>query len=583
MVNLSKILEQKIEKVVGEEFELEQINVTVQKPTDTRFGDLSSNIALKLSKELKKNPVEIAEIIIDKLVDIDGVKSVKVVRPGFINFVISKSEFVQKIGEGFEIALKEEDRFGDGLNLEGKRIMVEYAHPNPFKVVHIGHLRNIILGESIIRLLESQGAEVIRTNYQGDVGMHIAKSIWAWLKVDPKDYPKDVDERVNFLGRCYSKGATAYKEDDEAKEEIIKINKRVYTQVDEEVNKLWEMGKKWSFDSFHKLAKRVYSTFDKEYMESEVMGLGVEKVKEAVEKGILKKDEGAVIFDGEEYGLHTRVFLNSEGLPTYEGKELGLGYKEFTDFGELDLCIHNVAVEQISFFKVAFKVQELLDPELFKGKQYHNAYELVDLKGEKMSSRLGNIIGADELLDLSIKELEGIVEEKGIELDQESLERLCVATVKYSFLKVSPFKKLIYSVEDSISFDGNSGPYIEYTYARANSVLQKYDGNIEEVLDMVDYKEVAESLVEDDLGEFAELFLEFPKVVKQSTNKYSPHFISTYLYELCQGFNKFYNKHSILNASSLDKIKSRVILTKLTTVVIRKGLFLLGAKVVDRM
>ncbi len=583
MPNLSKILEQEIKSIVKKEFNLEQKNISVQKPTDTRFGDLSSNVALKLSKSLKRNPMEVAEIIVEKLVGIEGVEKVDVVKPGFINFIISENELVHKLENGLRDALSQKGKFGDGLKLDGKRIMVEYAHPNPFKVVHVGHLRNIVLGESIIRLLESQGAEVIRTNYQGDVGMHIAKCIWAWLKVDPDDYPEDIDERVDFLGKCYSKGATSYKEDEDAKKEIVKINKKVYTQSDDKINKLWSMGKEWSFARFHRLAERLYSTFDREYMESEVMELGLEKVKEAVDKGILKKDEGAVIFDGEDYGLHTRVFLNSEGLPTYEGKELGLAFKEFTDFGDLDLCIHNVAVEQISFFKVTFKVEELLDPSLFKGKQYHNAYELVDLKGEKMSSRLGNIVGAEEVLDLSFEELENIVVEKGIDLNEENLEKLGVATVKYSFLKVSPFKKLIYSVEDSISFDGNSGPYIEYTYARANSILKKYGDNLDELLGEMDYAEMAKVLAEDGLDGFVELLLELPQVVGQATEKYSPHFISNYLYKLSQEFNKFYNKYSILSAKSEVKKNSRLLLTKFTTTVLEKGLYLLGIKVVDRM
>ncbi len=543
-----------LQKIIG----LKDEDIELQFTTNFAFGDYSTNLALK-NKDI--NPEETVKKLLEDSILKQFVSEIKIVNR-FINFYL-KEDYLVKNLENID------ENYGKSEIHKGKRIMVEFAHPNPFKSFHIGHLRNIILGESIVRLLESQGAEVIRTNYQGDVGMHIAKCLWAFKKIDPQDYPTGVDERVAFLGKLYAEGATAFEDNEETKNEIKEINKLIYARTDVEVNTLWQLGKDWSLAKFHEIYKRLYTTFEREYMESEVLEDCKKYIDKAIAKKILTKSEGAVIFDGPEYDLDTRVFLNSEGLPTYEGKELGLAYREFSDFGKIDLCIHNVAVEQISFFKVTFKVEELLDPEIFKGKQYHNAYEFVGLKKGKMSSRKGNVILGNDILNDAYTKITEIVGERKV--SKEDIEKIAVAAIKYSFLKISPFQYLAFDMEESVTFDGNSGPYIQYTFARTQSVLGKVKGK---------GQEVKECKLNPEELRIAIILSRFSEVISMSAKLYSPNLLCDYLFDLAQAFNGFYQKHKIIDG---DNASLRIKLTQATGQVLKTGLTLLGIQAPSSM
>lgn len=548
-------------------------------PAELNHGDYSTNIAMILASKLKKNPREIAEDLVSKVQKSESkkvVEKVEIAGAGYINFFlkpVAYTQVVQKI-------LSARDSYGDNTTLKNKRIMVEYGHPNPFKVMHIGHLRNFCIGESICRLLESSGATVVRTNYQGDVGMHVAKCIWALLKKvegiqDYRHFDKlSVDERVKLLADCYVEGAKAFEESEESKKEIVEVNKRIYTEKEGDVHELWKMGVRWSLDKFHELYARLYTHFEREYLESETLEKAAVENRIAQEKGILVKSKGAIVFDGTPYKLDTRVFLNSEGLPTYEGKELGLARMEFTDFGQIDLCIHNVAVEQKSFFQVTFKVEELLDPELYKGKQYHNAYEFVGLKSGKMSSRKGQVVTAESILDEANQAISKVVTANDSNLSKEDVDAIAIAAVKYSFLKMSAFKYLAFDMESSVSMSGDSGPYIQYTYARCQSVLRK--GQKSEGLKV---NGESNQYNPEELS-VMKLLSQFPEMVETAAKSYDPHFIAVHLNNLAQAFNTFYNKHSILSGEDTQR---RVDLTSAVAIVLKKGLHLLGIKTVERM
>ncbi len=576
-MNIPENLQEQITKVVQGLFDT-SLQAQIEIPNNPEHGDFSTNVAMVLSKELKRNPLEIAEEIKEALSNtvkaegskLEALSSIEVVKPGFVNFRLDSNIYKSIV----ETITNQKENFGKSETHKSERIMLEYAHPNPFKSFHIGHLRNIILGVSLIQLIENQSAEIIPVNYQGDVGMHIAKCLWSFRNIKEIEYPDTGDAKVALLGKCYAEGATAFEDNAEAKEEIKAINKKIYTREDSEITKLWELGKGWSLEKNHEIYERVGAKFVREYMESEVMDLGVQKVQEALEKGILEKSEGAVVFNGQRHGLDTRVFLNSEGLPTYEGKELGLAYYEFSDFGKIDLCIHNVAVEQISFFKVTFKVEELLDPELFQGKQYHNVYEFVGLKKGKMSSRKGNVILGNDILNEARERIKEYLKDKS---DNELAEKLAVAAVKYSFLKVSPKTYLAFDMDESISLEGDSGPYIMYSYARAKSVLRQQENikhqitNIKEVLNSDEELEILKHLNQ------------FPEIVENAAKEYAPNTICTYVYELAQAFNKFYNTHKVLKAENQDLINSRIHLVAATAQVIKNSLTLLGIETVEKM
>jgi arginyl-tRNA synthetase len=553
--------------------------ISIEKPKDTTNGDFSTSIALRLAKELSQSPRDFAQGAVEKLkTDTElglYIEKVEIAGPGFINFTLKK-EFVL---ESFVKAVNSSEALTPINILKGKRIMFEYAHPNPFKAFHIGHLRNIILGESLIRILEALGAEVIRTNYQGDVGMHIAKCLYAFLQIPESDYPTDVTARVALIAKCYAQGATAFA-DEKIQEEIKEINRKIYSKEDPKINNAWDIGKKWSLDKFAELYERVDSTFVRQYMESEVLDNCKKYVQEARDKGILIDSQGAVVFPGEKYGLDTRVFLNAQGLPTYEGKELGLAHMEFSDYGNIDLCIHNVAVEQISFFKVTFKVEALLDPAKYEGKQYHNAYEFVGLKSGKMSSRTGNVVLGEDIINEAVKRIGEIVS------DREGLDELAkaeiseivgVGAIKYSFLNIGPGSYLAFDLEKSLQFDGNSGPYLQYTYARANRILKDSGDLVKSTATVEMYKQY--ELTDIEYGLMKKLN-EFDNVVIEAGKNLAPNIIATYLFDLAQTFSAFYKAVKILNA---ENAQQRVLLTKQLAAVMAKGLNLMGIKTSEVM
>lgn len=537
--------------------------IEITLPPNPQFGDYSTNIALKLAKPYKQSPMEIAQSLKSKLAALPFLDKVEVAPPGYLNFFLKRTI----LEENLDRILEEQENYGRGKNFSGKTVMVEFAHPNPFKIMHIGHLRNITLGESLVRLFEFAGAKVIRTNYQGDVGMHVAKCLWALSKVPEAEFPTETNERVSLLGKCYAQGAKVFEEESATRAEIEKINGQIYDQSNPTITKLWKLGVQWSLEKFQELYKRVDSHFDREYLESEVLELGKIKVEEALTKGILEYSEGAVVFKGEKYGVDTRVFLNSLGYLTYEGKELGLAEKEFTDFGNLDLCVHNVAVEQISFFRVTFKVEELLNPKLYQGKQYHNAYEFVGLKSGKMSSRRGQIVTAESILDEAYTRVEAIVRKNQAKLNKEEIETIAVGAVKFGYLKMSPFKYLAFDLDQSVNFSGDSGPYLQYTYARCQSILKKSAGT--------DSSRKSEANLEEE--QILKKLNQFAGVCENALTNYSPHYIAVYLNELAQLFNNFYVKHQVKGNAF------RLRLTQGVVQVLKNGLYLLGINTLSRM
>ena len=346
---------------------------------------------------------------------------------------------------------------------------------------------------------------------------------------------------------------------------------------------MWDIGKKWSLEKFAQIYTRVYSTFQREYMESEVLELCNKYISEAREKGILKDSEGAVIFDGEKDGLETRVFLNSLGLPTYEGKELGLAYLEFTDWGGIDLCIHNVAVEQIGFFKVTFKVEALLNPKMYDKKQYHNAYEFVGLKSGKMSSRTGKVVLGEDILDEANLKIKKIISQKENMVEQEVdniAEVVGVGAIKYSFLNISPKSYLAFDIDKSISFDGDSGPYLQYTYARAHRIVTKAAQDNLQVDPNNENQNVELQEYEVDILKQIE---HFEDSIIEATKNLAPNILCRYLFELAQKYNIFYKNLQILTEENINKKMFRIELSYAVALIINKGLYLLGIKTVETM
>ncbi len=564
-------IKKKLEKIL-EKMGVKNQKVTIEQPANPSFGDYSSSISLKLTKTLKKNPLTIAQEIANNFPKDDLVEKVKAVKPGFINFTVTSNALLNSTKD-FSQNKFDYPTYHLGPN---KKIMIEFAHPNTHKLFHIGHLRNISIGESLVRIFEAVHNKVIRSNYQGDVGLHIAKCLW-FLKYKTTVQEFDAARRAPMktkmllLSKAYSGGQVAYDQDEKAKKQIIEINGMIYA-MHGAILSLWEETKKWSLEYFKSIYDRVYSRFDQLYLESEFAKRGIEICRDAEKKGILKRSEGALVFIGKPYGLDTRVFINSQGYPTYEGKELALAEKEISEFGELDKITHVVTPEQTSFFKVTFKVEELIDEKKFQNKQFHLAYEWVKLKGGKMSSRMGNVVQAEWLIDQAKQKILA-----KFKTDAVTTEVIAVAAVKYSFLKNSVYNQIAFDFDESISLEGNSGPYLLYTYVRTQSVLNKSDDKKN-----VSINQLIDTNVNSEERELLRTLYQFPEIVEKAAHDFSPNYIANYLYDLTQKYNLFYQKHKILEEEKSIR-NFRLVLTQATGNVIKQGLYLLGIKTVEKM
>lgn len=533
--------------------------------SDITHADFSTNISLTTFHKIKekyKNPLELAEFIVKQLQNkVPNIDRIEASAPGFINFFIGKDYLISKLDH----INSSKDQYGKGESLRGQKTVLEFADPNPFKQFHIGHLRNISLGESLARLLEFQGADLTRANYQGDVGLHVAKALFAinnsQLTIHELE-KKSLEEKIKFLSETYAQGAKAYEEDENAKKQIQEINLKLYQKSDPELNKLWEWGKKISLEHFEEIYKRVGTKYDKYYFESEVAPLGREIVLENVGKGIFEKHEGAIVFRGK----HTRVFVTSEDYATYEAKDLALAKAKYEDLN-FDSSIIITANEQEEYFKVVLEAMAKVLPELAE-KTKHYAFGFVNLKDGKMSSRKGDVISGEWLLDEAKQRLK----KSFAKMDGETLEQVAVGAVKYSMLKFSRKSDISFSFEESINLEGNSGPYVQYSFARTQSVLAKSQLTLNNS-QLTKKIEPEEELV-------LRLLIKFPEIAKDSADNFAPNTLTQYLFELSQAFNNFYQKHKIIGN---EKEEFRLELTQAVGQVLKNGFYLLGIESPHKM
>lgn len=396
---------------------VEDVTPVVSYPPYSTLGDYSTNIVLLIAKKLNRSPMELAEEMRQLLLSEKNemIKDITVIKPGFINFILTDRALIDSIQNVKHV---EETH----SSLRGAKVMYEYAHPNTHKQMHIGHMRTLIIGEALSRLSEASGAEVFRANYQGDIGLHVAKALYGVIhtltdkQMEISDLESlDIFEKMHFLGQGYARGEREYEEN---KAEIDRINKGLYHK-DSEYMPLYLLTRQWSLDYFSDFYKQFYTRFDRLFFESEIAEHGLSIVKKNIGK-IFEEENGAVIFHGEKYGLHTRVFITQQGNPTYEGKDIGLGFTQFETF-PFDRNIHIVANEQIGYFQVVIKVMQLIDPEKFSG-EAHLPMGMVQLKDKKMSSRTGDVLTVDWFLEQVRSKVVELVKEGRITKSEKRIQ-----------------------------------------------------------------------------------------------------------------------------------------------------------------
>lgn len=545
--------------------------IELSAPPKPEMGDLAF-ACFALAKEMKKNPVEVAKELKEKLdsrlLGNDSVvEKVEAFGP-YVNFFLNSKVLAKNV-----LNSTEKKDFGTSKLGKGKKIMVEYAQPNTHKPLHIGHLRNLTTGESLSRIFENAGYKVFRANFQGDVGLHIAKCFWGIFQ-SKDEYEtvknKSVVDKAEFLGRVYALGGQAYEKDDQAKAEILALNEKIYSK-DKEVYKIYKETREWSLQYFDHIYQRLGAKFDRLYFESETFEEGKKIVLDNLKKGIFKESEGAVIFEGEKLGLHNRVFLNSKGLPTYEAKDLALAKMQLQEKPEK--IFHVVGKEQTEYFKVIFKAIEAVFPKSI-GVENHLMYGWVSLKEGKMSSRTGNVVLGEWLLDEVKSKISEIIKEHQIKDFDETAEKIAVSAVKYMFLHTSATNDIVFSINESVNLTGDSGPYLLYIVARIKSIFRKYGESLGK-LKIPNIVEPAEKNLLNKISEFG-------VVAEKSAVEQDPSKIAHYLLELAQDFNNFYNLCPVLKAEG-DVLNFRLHLINSVEITMTKGLYLLGIETVDEM
>lgn len=589
-MDIKKKIEEMIKKALNE-MNVQYDIVEVEEPRVSGNGDYSSNIAMRLSSTLKKNPLDIANDIVSKIQGDEDIEKIEAVRPGFVNFFVSNQYLLK------ELSKIKSGEFRNIGGKEGKKIVIEYTDANPFKILHIGHLYTNVVGESFARLSEALGATVKRANYQGDVGLHVAKTLWGLVKIMAKEgisftevEKRSLIERVKYLGEAYMLGFKYYDDDkdDQAIKEIDAINYYIFSLFIPQLEKkeapkyngidlkdIYQKGRLWCLDYFEIIYKRVGTTFDYYFFESEVGESGLKVVLDNV-GSVFKEDDGAIIYEGDKRkGLHTRVFVNKYGIPTYEAKDLGLAIKK-GELVEYDESIIITGNEQSGYFKVLIDALGKIRRDL-AGKTVHMSHGMVKLPGaEKMSSRKGKIIDAQWLLDETKSKVLAVMEKNGKGEKQEVAEKIAQAAIKYAFLKVGVGKDVIFDFEKSISFDGDTGPYLLYVYARGNSLLK--DSGLKDFGSLC----VGGCLENPYTKELLSHVSKYRSIVLNSGVGYSPSILCQYLFDLGQRFNNFYQNVRILDAQYDDRV-FLLSLVEATVVTMKEGLNLLGIEVVDQM
>ena len=578
----------------------------VEAPKETG-ADFATNLAMGLVKSLKRNPMEVAEEIRARVLELDeqekSISEIEIARPGFINIKLSDGLYSQELEKYQKDFLKNisQDEY---LN---KTVICEFSDPNPFKILHVGHLYTSMVGDAISRIVEFAGGNVIRANFGGDVGLHVAKNMYALLK--HKDEISDlmtVSEKTELLSKTYVEGSTAYEEDEEAKKKIIEINKKVYeiaeagesviTDLEElvedgksaqenldelELAKIYYWGRKASYQYFEDFYKRIGVKFDRYYPESTVVAKGLEMVTKGLSDGVYEESDGAVVFKGEKYGLHTRVFINKNGLPTYEAKDIGLIFTKWEDY-HFDKSIIITGNDIIDYMKVVLKSVEQYAPELPE-RTLHLTHGQVKLPGrEKMSSRKGNFLKAVDVIDLISGELMKVQEEvsrnKGEGMSSGVDPKILFGAIRYAFLKYKVGGDIIFDVKESVSMTGNSGPYLQYSAVRAQKVLGKIlESQVEKVNKKVEQKDW---VLEGSEKNLVKKIMQYKKVLDEVVDELSPSKLCTYLYEIAQDFSRFYENVQVVG-SEFEVERGAIVLAYLK--VLTHGLSILGIEIPEKM
>lgn len=595
-MSLQNILTPYIQEAVQKVFDLSIDKVEFQATRKDFEGDITM-VVFPLVKQLKGNPVEIGTKIGDYLVENVSMVSKFNVVQGFLNIVIDDSYYTS-----FFNSILGNETFGYVAPKEGdKAIMVEYSSPNTNKPLHLGHIRNNLLGYAVAEILKAAGNKVYKTQIINDRGIHICKSMLAWQKFGNGQTPESTGLKGDKLvGNFYVEFDKAYKneinqlkeqgmsEDDAKKQAPLMLEAqemlRKWEAGDEEVVALWKTMNQWVYDGFAVSYKNLGVDFDSYYYESNTYLLGKDVVEDGLTKGVFyKKDDGSVWIDLTDEGLDEKLVLRADGTSVYITQDIGTAIQRVKDYPDVGGMVYTVGNEQDYHFKVLFLILKKLGFD-WADRLFHLSYGMVDLPSGKMKSREGTVVDADDLMaDMTttareiseeLGKLEGLSDE-----EKDGLYRtIGLGALKYFILKVDPKKRILFDPKESVDFAGNTGPFIQYTYARIQSILRKSDFDYTTVISNISEKSLNEKE-----KELIKALAQFPEVVQQAAKSYSPALIANYTYDLVKEYNSFYQSVSILGETDETKKIFRVQLSQKVAQTIQNALRLLGIDVPSRM
>jgi arginyl-tRNA synthetase len=539
----------------------------LERPPQIIDADLSFPCFI-LAKKKKKNPAEIAKDIASKIKPRGFVRLAVAMGP-YVNFHL---DWKRLGGELLKKVLKEKEKYGH-LKAGKEKVMVEFFHLNTHKAFHIGHVRNIITGESLSRILEFSGKKVIRANYQGDIGPHVAKCLWGFLKTHKGKAPSK--NQGLFLGEVYAKANQKARDNEKIQKEIREINKSLYAG-DPKLMPVWKKTRQWSLDYFDSVYKEFSTHFDRFYFESEMEGPGKKLAQDLLKKKIAKKSEGAIVIDLKKEGLGVLVLITGDGTPLYHIKDFILARIQAKE--SPSSIIHVVGSEQSLYFRQLFKALESISPAIAK-KERHLSYGLVNLPSGKMSSRTGTIITYEDLreklLEKSLSETKKRNKKASKKTLEETSRTVMMGALKYDMIKTSPEKVIVFDWDRALSLQGNTGPYLQYTHARACSILRKAKAKKIPKFDpslLTDKEEKA----------LLRILLRFSESVAASERDLRPHYIANYAYDLATRFNEFYETLPVIKAEK-KIMNARLALTECVRIALKNSLNLLGINAPERM
>ena len=592
-MTVSQLLKPSIEKAIQTLFNVAIDKIEFQSTRKEFEGDITL-VIFPLLKWIKGNPVELGNKIGSYLIEnVVEVSSFNVVS-GFLNIVVSDTFYID-----FFNRIKADKKFGFVNSSDDKKaIMVEYSSPNTNKPLHLGHVRNNLLGYSVAEIIKASGKKVYKTQIINDRGIHICKSMLAWKKFGNHETPESTGLKGDKLvGNYYVAFDKVYKEEinqliaqgkteDEAKKQapiIIEAQQMLldWEAGNAEVMELWKTMNQWVYDGFATTYKNLGVDFDSYYYESNTYLLGKDVVQIGLEKGIFEKDpDGSVWIDLTDEGLDRKIVLRSDGTAVYMTQDIGTAIQRVKDFQDVGGMVYTVGNEQDYHFKVLFLILKKLGFDWSKN-LFHLSYGMVDLPSGKMKSREGTVVDADDLMKEMTETAQKIAEDLG-KLDGYTSEEksklyktIGLGALKYYILKVDPKKKILFDPEESVDFAGNTGPFIQYTYARIQSILRKADFDYNGISNVVELHEKEKELLKQ-----LELF---PEVIQNAAQNHSPALIANYSYDLVREYNSFYQAVSILGEEDLNKKIFRVQLSKKVADTIALSFQLLGIDVPERM